>query len=103
MVNLGEEKPTPTTPVSDDEPTIDWLIDQIAPNEGNSPLLNFNKERLKALIKQERKKWAEGLLEQLPNRKTIDNFHEYQQNTENNAFNKCLTEIKSIIKESIGE
>lgn len=33
-----------------EEPTIDWLIDQIAPNPGNSPLVNFNKERLRKLI-----------------------------------------------------
>lgn len=32
------------------EPTVEWLIDQIAPNEGNSPLLEFNKKRLKAAI-----------------------------------------------------
>lgn len=33
-----------------DKPTIDWLIDQIAPNPGNSPLVNFNKQRLRDLI-----------------------------------------------------
>lgn len=32
------------------EPTIDWLIDEIAPNNGKSPLVNFNKKRLKAQI-----------------------------------------------------
>jgi hypothetical protein len=30
--------------------TIDWLIDEIAPNKGNSPLINFNKERLRQAI-----------------------------------------------------
>ena len=34
------------------EPTIEWLIDEIAPNKGNSPLLKFNKERLLKLIRQ---------------------------------------------------
>lgn len=33
-----------------EEPTIDWLIDEICPNPGNSPLVNFNKHRIKALI-----------------------------------------------------
>jgi hypothetical protein len=43
---------TPTTELRElpEEPTIDWLIDQIAPNPGNSPLLNFNKQRLRDLI-----------------------------------------------------
>lgn len=41
------------------EPTIEWLIDQIAPNKGNSPLLNFNKKRLIALINKEKAKAIE--------------------------------------------
>lgn len=34
----------------DEKPTVEWLIDQIAPNKGNSPLVNLNKKRLTELI-----------------------------------------------------
>lgn len=46
MSELSKDQPV-------DEPTIEWLIDQIAPNKGNSPLLNFNKKRLLKLIQAE--------------------------------------------------
>lgn len=37
-----------------EQPTIEWLIEELAPNEGNSPLVNFNKKRLLNLIEIER-------------------------------------------------
>lgn len=41
------------------EPSIDWLIDELAPNEGNSPLIDFNKQRLKTAVQSEVRK-AQG-------------------------------------------
>lgn len=47
------------------EPTIDWLIDELAPNKGKSPLVNFNKKRLKDLITAEIIAELERLLKEL--------------------------------------
>lgn len=48
---MSKDTPKPNTTNSEpEEPTIDWLIDYLAPNKGNSPLVEFNKNRLKALI-----------------------------------------------------
>ncbi|MEI7632125.1 MAG: hypothetical protein WCJ60_02280 [bacterium] len=54
----------PSSDTNELEPTIDWLIDELAPNTGNSPLVNFNKDRLRKLIDTKeaeayKKGWAE--------------------------------------------
>jgi hypothetical protein len=51
------------TELSNEEPTIDWLIEQIAPNKGNSPLLNFNKDRLKKAITSDKQRLLQELME----------------------------------------
>lgn len=49
-----------------EEPTIDWLIDYLVPNEGSSPLIEFNKNRLKALIASKVREAQEEMLNDLP-------------------------------------
>lgn len=52
MSKTGEPSTQPNIDSEYQEPTIDWLIDELVPNRGNSPLINFNKQRLRDLIHQ---------------------------------------------------
>jgi hypothetical protein len=50
-----------------EEITVEWLLEQIAPNKGNSPLIEFNKKRLDHHY---RKKITDEILENKPEKKT---------------------------------
>jgi hypothetical protein len=96
---------TPTTPVSDDE--LYEKVYRFCRTEQAA-------HNLVALIKQERKKWAKGLLERLPEKQEIVTLTEPPLGIDRlwlegrdtgvtAGYNQALTEVKSIIKESIGE
>ena len=48
---LGNPNPSSDVPKAEIlKPIIDWLIDEIQSNQGHSPLIDFNKKRLKQAI-----------------------------------------------------
>lgn len=86
------------------EPTIDWLIDEIAPNPGNSPLLNFNKKRLKnAIIKKqvEEARRIKNLVDKIPPR--FVNYKEPEKTMWSHGYNDSIYEYKSFMKKYIAE
>lgn len=106
---MTKHNPQPNEPdKAIEEPTVEWLIDQIAPNPGNSPLLDFNKKRLKALLAQQSQAAVEaykaGLISKLPEKQdehpidpetgaTVETYGYEEQH------NKLLDTVKAIIME----
>jgi hypothetical protein len=63
-IRQAERDEAPSSDTNELEPTTDWLIDELAPNSGNSPLINFNKDRLRKLIaKKEAEAYKKGYID----------------------------------------